>query len=99
MKLLSVIVPIYNAEKYLRTCIDSLVNQTYKNKEIILVDDGSKDSSGKICDEYCNKYSFVHCIHKKNAGVMAARNDGINASSGDYIVLCDSDDAVDLDAL
>jgi len=97
MKKLSVIVPIYNAESYLQNCLDTIVNQTYQNKEIILVDDGSKDSSSKICDDYCVKYSFVKCIHKKNEGVMAARNDGIDVATGDYIALSDADDALDLD--
>ena len=98
MKLLSVIVPIYNAEKYLKTCIDSLVNQTYEAKEIILVDDGSTDSSASICDEYCEKFDFITAIHQKNAGVMAARNNGLDIAKGDYIILCDADDGLDLDA-
>lgn len=98
MKLLSVIVPIYNAEKYLKTCIDSLVNQTYEAKEIILVDDGSTDSSSSICDEYCEKFDFITAIHQKNAGVMAARNNGLDIAKGDYIILCDADDGLDLDA-
>lgn len=97
MKLLSIIVPIYNAEKYLVTCLDSLVNQTYDPKEIILVDDGSNDSSSEICDNYKKRYPFVHVIHQKNAGVMAARNAGLDIANGDYIALCDSDDAVDID--
>jgi glycosyltransferase involved in cell wall biosynthesis len=98
MKLLSVIIPIYNAEKYLVPCIESLVNQTYKEKEIILVDDGSTDSSAQICDDYCKKYSFVRCIHKSNAGVMAARNSGLEMAQGDYIALIDADDCMDLNA-
>lgn len=97
-KLLSIIVPIYNAEKYLRQCIDSIVNQTYQDKEIILIDDGSKDSSAKICEEYKERYSFVQCIHHPvGGGAQSARNDGLDASTGEYIAFVDSDDALDLD--
>lgn len=97
MKKLSIIVPVYNVEKYLKVCLDSLVNQTYQNKEIILVDDGATDSSGLICDSYCEKYGFIRVIHKKNGGVQSARNIGLDDAQGDYIALADSDDAVDHD--
>ena len=74
---ISVIVPVYNAEKYLNSCIDSLLGQTYSNIEIILVDDGSFDTSGEICDLYALKNECIHVIHKENGGVSSARNEGI----------------------
>ncbi len=89
---ISVIVPVYNVEKYLPACLDSLVEQTYQNLEIILVDDGSTDSSGRICDEYAGKDSRIQVIHKKNAGVAMARNSGIICATGEYISFVDSDD-------
>lgn len=82
MELLSIVVPVYNAERYLSFCLDSLVNQTYPNKEVFLVDDGSFDSSPKICDEYAAKYSFVHVIHRENSGVSAARNTALDQIRG-----------------
>lgn len=93
--LISVIVPVYNVEKYLERCIDSLLVQTYKNLEIILVDDGSTDKSGKICDSYRVQDSRVVVIHKVNGGVSSARNVGIDSSRGEYIGFIDSDDWVD----
>ena len=90
--LISVIVPVYNAEKYLRECLDSIVNQTYKNIEIILVDDGSTDGSGTICDEYADKDVRIKVIHSTNKGVTAARINAFKASSGDYITFVDADD-------
>ena len=75
---ISVIVPIYNVEKYLKKCIESIINQTYKNLEIILVDDGSTDDSGKICDEYASKDTRIKVIHKVNGGQSSARNAGID---------------------
>lgn len=93
--LFSIIVPIYNAERYLRECLDSLKNQTYRNIEIILVNDGSKDSSKQICEEYLKDERF-RMIDKENAGVSNARNDGIRAASGTYIIFVDSDDSVSL---
>lgn len=95
--LISVIVPVYNIEKYLNRCVDSLINQTYKNLEIILVDDGSTDNCPKICDDYEKKYEAVKVIHKKNGGLSSARNVGIKQASGDYIGFVDSDDWVAAD--
>ena len=91
-KLISVIVPVYNVEKYLRRCINSVINQTYKNIELILVDDGSPDNCGSICDEYAGKDSRVRVIHKENGGVSVARNVGIREAVGEYIMFVDSDD-------
>ncbi len=88
----SFIIPVYNVEKYLRECIDSILSQTYKDYEIILVDDGSKDSSGSICDEYAEKNEAVRVIHQENAGLSMARNNGVKASLGEFIIFLDSDD-------
>lgn len=90
----SVIVPIYNVDKYLPKCIESIQNQTYDNLEIILVDDGSLDNSGNICDNYAKKDNRIVVIHKKNCGVSAARNTGIDIASGEYICFVDGDDYV-----
>ncbi len=95
----SVIVPIYNVERYLRQCLDSLVQQTYADKEIILVDDGSTDSSGKICDEYAERYDCVRVVHQDNQGVSAARNAGISVATGEWFSFIDADDWVDSDML
>lgn len=95
MSEISVIVPVYNVEKYLKRCVDSILNQSYKDFELILVDDGSKDSSGKICDEYGQTDSRVKVIHKKNGGVSAARNTGLKFATGEYIMFVDSDDYID----
>ena len=95
--LISIIVPIYNIEKYLRDCIHSLINQTYQNIEVILVDDGSKDESNKICDEYSQKYDFVKVIHKTNGGLSDARNIGMQHAKGTYISFVDGDDIIDKD--
>ena len=94
-KKISVIVPIYNVEKYLRQCIDSIINQTYKNLEIILVNDGSPDNCGQICDEYSKYDERIIVIHKKNGGLSDARNAGLDASTGEYISFIDSDDWID----
>lgn len=94
--LLSVIIPVYKVEKYLRQCIDSVINQTYKNLEIILVDDGSPDNCGKICDEYAEKDKRVKVIHQLNKGVSAARNLGTELAKGEYIAYVDSDDWLDI---
>lgn len=93
-KLLSVIVPVYKAEKYLHRCVDSILAQTWSNLEVILVDDGSPDNSGALCDEYAGKDSRVRVIHKPNGGVSSARNAGIDAATGDYIAFVDSDDYI-----
>lgn len=92
---ISVIVPIYKVEKYLRKCIESLVNQTYQNLEIILVDDGSPDNCGAICDEYAAKDDRIHVIHQPNSGVAKARNVAIDFFHGEYVVFIDSDDFVE----
>lgn len=93
--LLSVIVPVYNTEKYLEECLDSILGQTFKNFEIIIVDDGSTDGSGKICDGYAQKDKRVHVIHKTNGGLVSARKEGITAARGKYISYVDSDDWID----
>lgn len=96
-KLISVVLPIYNVEDYLEKCMDSVLNQTYSNIEIILVDDGSPDSCPKMCDEYVKKDKRVKVVHKENGGLSDARNAGIKASNGEYITFIDSDDYVDKD--
>lgn len=92
--MISVIVPVYNVEAYLSKCIESIINQTYDDLEIILVDDGSPDKSGEICDEYAKKDSRIKVIHKENGGLSSARNAGINAANGDLIGFVDSDDYI-----
>lgn len=92
LETVSIIVPIYNTEIYLRKCIDSLLDQTYKHIEIILVNDGSTDSSFSICLEYANKYSNIKIVNQQNKGVSAARNAGIAEASGKYVTFVDSDD-------
>lgn len=99
MPLVSVIVPVYKTERYLHRCIDSLVNQDYKNIEIILIDDGSPDHCGNICDEYAKKDKRIRVIHQENQGISAARNAGIKKSCGEYICFVDSDDYVDIHLL
>ena len=94
--LVSIIIPIFNVEKYLDRCIESVVNQTYKNLEIILVDDGSTDSCPQMCDEWGLKDSRIKVVHKENAGLGMARNTGIDNASGEYIFFFDSDDYVDV---
>ena len=95
MKKLSVIMPVYKAEEYIYKAVDSILNQTYANLEVILVDDGSPDNCGKICDEYAEKDSRVKVIHKKNGGQADARNFGIEAASGEFIGFVDSDDYIE----
>lgn len=90
----SVIVPVYNVEKYLKECVDSILSQTFKDFELILVNDGSKDSSPAICDEYAKKDSRVKVIHKENGGLSDARNVGTAAATGEYVIYIDSDDYV-----
>lgn len=96
-KLLSVIIPIYNVEPYLDRCMESIVNQTYKNLEIIMVDDGSPDNCPELCDQWQRKDVRIKVIHKKNGGLSDARNAGLDIASGEYIAFVDSDDFVDLD--
>ena len=93
----SVIVPVYNAEKYLEKCILSVIHQSYDDWELILVDDGSKDNSPQIVDEYAEKDSRIIVIHQQNAGPGTARNNGIKSATGDYVVFLDSDDYIDTD--
>lgn len=92
MKKISVIIPVYNVEKYIEECIDSTINQTYPNLEILLIDDGSTDNSGDICDMYAEKDSRIKVIHQINGGLGNARNTGLNNATGDYIMFADSDD-------
>ena len=92
MEKISVIMPVYNVERYIRESLNSVINQTYKNLEIILVDDGSKDLSGNICDEYSKKDKRVKVIHKENGGLSSARNAGLDVATGKYIMFIDSDD-------
>ena len=96
--LISVIIAIYNPGKHLRKCLDSIVNQTYKNLEIILVDDGSTDSSLSVCKEYAEKDNRIIVHHKENSGVSSTRNEGIKLAHGDYFSFIDSDDYLELDA-
>lgn len=95
--LISVIVPVYNVEKYLARCIESILNQSYINLEIILVDDGSTDSSGKICDEYAADDKRIYVIHKENGGQSTARNAALDCAKGEYITFVDSDDYIHTD--
>lgn len=97
MPTISVVIPVYKAEADLPRCINSILSQSYSDFELILIDDGSPDNSGTICDQYAEKDHRIHVIHKKNAGVSAARNDGIAASTGKYITFIDSDDYIDAD--
>lgn len=97
MALLSVIVPIYGVEKYLRQCVDSIVAQTYQDIEIILVDDGSKDSCPEICDEYASEYPSIKVVHKQNGGLLSARKAGLEAATGQYVSFIDGDDYVERD--
>ncbi|MBR5438689.1 MAG: glycosyltransferase family 2 protein [Clostridia bacterium] len=97
--LISVIVPVYNVQKYLPRCIESVLNQTYKNFELILVDDGSPDNCGAICDEYAKKDDRIKVIHKQNGGVSSARNAGIKIAQGEFINFIDSDDWIPNDSL
>ena len=93
--LVSIIVPIYGVEEYLNKCINSIINQTYKNLEIILVDDGSPDKCPEICDAFEKKDDRIKVIHKKNGGLSDARNAGLDIAHGDYFVFVDSDDWIE----
>lgn len=95
--LISVIVPIYNSEKYLNNCINSIINQTYENLELILINDGSTDSSSEICNKWAKTDSRIKVLHNENSGASSARNSGIDISTGDYIAFVDSDDYLDSD--
>ena len=96
---ISIIVPVYNTEKYLRHCLDSILNQSFQDFELLLVDDGSKDRSGKICDEYAEKDKRVSVWHQENQGVSVARNVGLEHAQGEWIYFPDSDDIVIENAL
>lgn len=95
----SVVVPVFNAEKYIKTCLDSILRQTYRDFEMIVVDDGSTDCSGEICDKFAEQCENVRVLHKKNEGVSCARRDGLQMAEGDYIVFVDADDWIDEDFL
>ena len=97
--LVSIIIPVYNVESYLRECVDSVIRQTYVNLEIILVDDGSTDSSGSVCDEYAHRDQRARVIHKQNGGISSARNAGFDASHGEYVFFLDSDDYIAADTI
>lgn len=97
--MISIIVPVYKVEKYIRKCIESILNQTYKHFELILVDDGSPDNSGAICDEYAEMDSRVKVLHQENAGQASARNAGLEIAKGDYISFVDSDDTIETNML
>lgn len=97
MAMVTVIVPMYNVEKYICNCLDSIVNQTYKNLQIVIVDDGSPDKSGEIADKYASQDSRITVIHKKNQGLGLARNSGLEFAEGKYTIFVDSDDWLDLD--
>lgn len=97
--IISVIVPVYNVEQYLSHCIDSIINQTFTSLELLLIDDGSKDNSGKICDEYAKKDNRIRVFHKENGGVSSARNIGLDNAQGKFICFVDSDDWLELECL
>lgn len=99
MTVVSVIVPVYKVEKYIKRCVDSILAQTFKEFEIILVDDGSPDLCGVICDEYAKNNSFINVVHKENGGLSSARNAGIRAAKGEYLFFVDSDDVLHPNAL
>ena len=98
-ELISIIIPVYNVEQYIESCIKSCISQVYKNNEILLIDDGSNDNSGIICDEFAKKYDNIKCYHKENGGLSDARNYGIEQAQGKYIMFVDSDDIVDKNIL
>lgn len=96
--IISVIVPVYNVEKFLENSVKSITEQTYKNLEIILVDDGSKDNSGNMCEELAKNDSIIKVVHKENGGLSSARNAGLNVATGKYIMFIDSDDFYELNS-
>ena len=91
---ISIIVPVYKVEKYLKKCVDSILAQTFSDFELILVDDGSPDNSGRICDDYAKKDARVRVVHKQNGGLSSARNAGIEVAKGKYLGFVDSDDYI-----
>ena len=93
----SIIVPVYNVENYLNACVQSLINQTFSDIEIILVDDGSPDNCPAMCDTYAAADSRVHVVHQPNSGLSVARNTGLAHAAGSYVLFVDSDDIIDLD--
>lgn len=95
---ISIILPVYNVEKYIDKCLYSIINQTYNNLEIILIDDGSPDNSGKICDQYAKNDSRIKVIHQKNSGVSKARNNGLDIATGDFVMFVDPDDWLELNS-
>ena len=95
----SIIIPIYNVEKYLQRCLNSILNQTYQDYEMILIDDGSTDGSGKICDEYAKKYNKINVIHQQNQGLSGARNTGLNVAKGEWVIFVDSEDWIESNML
>ncbi|MCD1116482.1 glycosyltransferase family 2 protein [Chryseobacterium turcicum] len=97
--MISIIIPVYNTEKYLHKCIDTVLSQSYKDIEVLLINDGSTDNSGKICDEYANKDGRIKIFHKENGGVSAARNLGIKKAKGEWLCFIDADDWIDADYL
>lgn len=99
MSLVSIIVPVYNAEKYLKRCVDSILSQTFTDFELILVNDGSTDMSGQLCDGYSNNDNRVRVLHQENQGVSAARQAGLDASAGDFIIFADPDDWIEVTML
>lgn len=96
---ISVIVPVYNVQKYLSRCIDSILAQTFTDFELLLINDGSKDNSGKMCDEYAKKDTRIHVFHKENGGVSSARNLGLENVQGEWITFIDSDDYLNINFL
>ena len=97
--MISIVIPVYNAESYLDECVSSVISQTYQDWECILVDDGSTDGSADICDKWCAKDCRISVIHQENRGVLTARNQGIEKAKGDYITFIDSDDWVNSEYL
>lgn len=95
--LISIIVPVYNVENYIEKCLDSIINQTYRNLQIILIDDGSSDGSGAICDKYAKLDERIQIVHQENAGVSKARNVGLSLVKGEYVGFCDADDWIEPD--
>ena len=96
---ISVVIPVYNGEKYLRECVDSVLAQTFKDVEIVIVDDGSKDSSGAICDEYAARHENIHVFHKPNEGINQTRRYGIRIAQGEWVTFIDADDTIPQNAL